>query len=157
MGAFRSQRRSCVDVAQWVRWYAARLGGRDHAHGRAGVELEERLVAKFRASIAREGLSDRVTAVEGDIREFDLSPATVIVTYLLPEALALLQPQLVAALRRGVRLVCSTWALPGLRPTLLSEPETGRDVRLYLFTRESVAEGGGAGADDGADAAAPAV
>eukprot|EP00752_Nemacystus_decipiens_P003534 g3260.t1 len=71
-----------------------------------GVEIEEDLADKFRRRVSARGLESKVTVVHGDLRDVDLSDATVVVMYLLPEAVAgLAQSHLLPLLRRG--RVCS--------------------------------------------------
>lgn len=82
-----------------------------------GVEIEHGLVAAFRQRIQDQNLSSLVTAISGDLCEVDISAATVIVLYLLPDAIELIRDRLMRALNRGVVLICHTWGLRGLAPT----------------------------------------
>ncbi|CAM9285387.1 unnamed protein product, partial [Hapterophycus canaliculatus] len=67
-----------------------------------GVEIEEDLADKFRRRVAARSLESKVSVVHGDLRNLDLSDATVVVMYLLPEAMAdIAQSHLLPLLRRG--------------------------------------------------------
>ncbi|CAM9487072.1 unnamed protein product, partial [Laminaria digitata] len=69
-----------------------------------GVEIEENLADKFRRRVAAKGLESKVSVVHGDLRDLDLSDATVLVMYLLPEAMGdIAQSHLLPFLRRGRR------------------------------------------------------
>ena len=84
---------------------AARLGARA-----IGVEYDAELVAHSRIAAEQAGVADRATFVAADLFEVDLSPATVITMFLLPELNSKLRPRLLA-LRPGTRIVSNTWDL----------------------------------------------
>ena len=86
---------------------AARLGARA-----VGVELDETLVELSTRSAAEAGVADLTEFVATDLFEFDLSPATVITMFLLPDINYRLRPTLFA-LRPGTRIVSNTWDLSG--------------------------------------------
>jgi SAM-dependent methyltransferase len=69
---------------------------------------------------------------------------SVIVLYLLPEAIALIQESLLALLSRvtNLRVVCNTWGVPGLRPvdTLQVRESTGGVTDLYLYAAASFSQ-----------------
>jgi len=104
------------------------------------VEIESRLVSKFRRRIEKKkkDIGGQVTVVEGDLRSVDLSPATIIYLYLLPEALSLIEPVLIPFLSSShhCRLVCNTWGPPTLIPK--EKRTVGRmgntTLRLYDYT-----------------------
>ena len=77
-----------------------------------GIEIEPVLVEKGRDKIQQMNLQHLVEIIQGDLLQQDFFNATVIVTYLLPEAMELLAPVLIKALKRGVRVICNTWGLP---------------------------------------------
>ncbi len=86
---------------------AARLGARA-----VGVELEPNLVALSERRAAEAGVSDRTEFVAADLFDFDLSPATVVAMFLLPDINYRLRPALFD-LRPGTRIVSNTWDLRG--------------------------------------------
>jgi len=86
---------------------AARLGARA-----VGVELEENLVAISKRQAEEEGLSDLTEFHAMDLFEFDLSPATVVTMFLLPDLNYRLRPKLLK-LSPGTRIVSNTWDLSG--------------------------------------------
>ena len=105
-----------------------------------GVEIEEFLIDKFRRSIETHRLQDRVSVSHGDLMQEDLSAATVIVTYLLPEALQTLSPKLLALLNdpsKNVRIICNTWGIPGVVPTERYDVGDYGNVTLLLYTRQN--------------------
>ena len=86
---------------------AARLGGRA-----IGVEFEPTLVALSVQRAAEAGVSDRTEFIATDLFAFDLSPASVITMFLLPDLNYQLRPTLFS-LRPGTRIVSNTWDLRG--------------------------------------------
>lgn len=78
-----------------------------------GIEIEQHLITKFKRHISVLGCEDKVTALHEDLLLADLSRATIIVCYLLPESIELIRDKLQAAVQRGVLLVCNTWGPKG--------------------------------------------
>ena len=73
-----------------------------------GVEYDPELVELSRVRATEAGVADRTTFVAADLFEVDLSPATVITMFLLPELNLRLRPRLLA-LAPGTRIVSNTW------------------------------------------------
>ena len=69
-----------------------------------GVDLDPNLVKHAAESAQRAGVSERAAFQQKDIFETDLSPASVVAFYLLPEFNAKLMPRLLA-LKPGTRIV----------------------------------------------------
>ena len=73
-----------------------------------GIELVPDLVAKAREGARAAGVASRALFREQDLFKTDLSPASVITMYLLPEANLQLRPKLLQ-LRPGTRIVSHDW------------------------------------------------
>ena len=89
---------------------AARRGARA-----LGVEYDATLLELSRRKAAREGVGDRATFVQGDLYETDISEATVVALFLLPETLGKLRAKLLA-LPPGTRIVTNRYAIEGWEP-----------------------------------------
>jgi SAM-dependent methyltransferase len=89
-----------------------------------GVEFNEQMVELSRRSAAKEGVSDKAKFVQGDMFEADISQATVMALFLLPDNLRKLTPKFVAQLKPGTRLVMNGFPIPGWDPDL-TETATG--------------------------------
>jgi SAM-dependent methyltransferase len=89
---------------------AARFGARGK-----GVEIDPRLVRLARENAARAGVADRVEFVVEDLFKTDLSQASVITMYLLPDVNMKLRPAL-QRLRTGTRIVSHDWGLGDWEP-----------------------------------------
>jgi SAM-dependent methyltransferase len=82
--------------------------------GRAvGVELNPELILKAREKAMEEGLGDKVTFLEADVMEVDLSPATLVLCYLTRSASAPLKPKFDAELKPGTRVVTESFPVHG--------------------------------------------
>jgi hypothetical protein len=107
------------------------------AHG-FGVDLDRRLVDLANRSAARAGVRDRAVFYERDIYETDLTAATVVTTYLLPEVNLMLRPTLLSTLKPGTRIVTHDYDMGEWQPdeqTVLDVPDkpVGRDKRSKVF------------------------
>ena len=81
-----------------------------------GIEIDGSLVAKSRDNAVRAGVADRVSFVEGDVLEADISAASVVTVYLLPALINRLQPRFLERLQPGTRIVSHAFAMTGWKP-----------------------------------------
>ena len=97
-----------------------------------GVELESDVCDVFEADIERAGLRGRVSCVRGDLRDVDISDATVVVLYLLPEGVAAVQDKVVALMtaKEGVRVLCISWGLKGVKESKRVDVD---GVTFYIY------------------------
>ncbi len=70
-----------------------------------GIEIDDELVEQSNAAAKKQGVADRVRFMRQDVREADLSRATVLTLYLLPGMMTTLRNKLLAELRPGSRVV----------------------------------------------------
>jgi len=73
-----------------------------------GVEYDSGLVQVSRRQAEERGLSGRATFVEADLFDVDLTSATVVTMFLLPDLNLKLRPSLLS-LTPGTRIVSNTW------------------------------------------------
>jgi SAM-dependent methyltransferase len=85
---------------------ASRFG----AHG-VGIEIDPERVREARDNAEQAGVSQLVRFVEGDFFAADISEATVVTLYLLPDVNRLLLPKLLSELRPGTRIVSHNYDL----------------------------------------------
>ena len=81
-----------------------------------GVEIKDELVKKSNEAAKKEGLADRVKFVKQDLFKTDISQATVITMYLLPDTVNMLKDKFLAELRPGTRIVSHDYGLSGWIP-----------------------------------------
>ena len=105
--------------------------------GAKGVGVEyDALVAQLAIDAVRKrGLEDKVEIIVGDATKVDVSPATVVTIYLLPETITLLRPNLDTMLRDGVRIVTHNTPMAGWKSirTETIEDGNGRTHTLHLY------------------------
>lgn len=77
-----------------------------------GIELDPVLVQKSRELVREADLADRVSIVQGDVLQADISQASVVTLYLLPSLIGRLQPRLIDELRPGTRIVSHAFYMP---------------------------------------------
>jgi hypothetical protein len=81
-----------------------------------GVEIKDDLVRKSNEAAKNEGLAERVRFMKQDLFKTDLSQATVITMYLLPDTVNLLKDKFLSELRPGTRIVSHDYPLTGWLP-----------------------------------------
>jgi SAM-dependent methyltransferase len=86
---------------------AAKRGARAH-----GVEYNPDLVEYSKRAVAQAGVADKVTIVQGDMFAADISQATVMMLFLLPNHLSKLAPEFLK-LKPGTRIVSNTYEIGG--------------------------------------------
>jgi len=91
---------------------AAKIGARAK-----GIEYNPDMVALSKKNAIKEGVADRTEFVEADLFETDLSKATVITMFLLPDINLRLRPRLLD-LRPGTRIVSNTFTMGEWEPDL---------------------------------------
>ncbi|MCA0242251.1 MAG: methyltransferase domain-containing protein [Proteobacteria bacterium] len=102
-----------------------------------GVEIVPELVARSRAAAASAGVAAKAEFLEQDLFKTDLSRATVVTMYLLPEVNLQLRPALLA-LAPGTRIVSHDWDLGDWLPdeTLVVDAPAktiGREKKSRLY------------------------
>lgn len=112
-----------------------------------GVEIVPDLVAQSRRNAEAAGVADRVSFREQDLFKTDLSVASVITMYLLPEVNLLLRPALLA-LKPGTRVVSHDWDMGDWKPDRtvvvpVPDKKVGRDKssQVHLWTVPAAVEG----------------
>ena len=111
---------------------AKKLGARGF-----GVDLDTYLLKIANASAKKEGVTDRAHFVEQNLFETDLSPATVVTTYLLPEMNQKLRPKLLA-LKPGTRVVAhdysmGEWDADEEKTLIVPEKTVGDPGKSYIY------------------------
>ena len=80
-----------------------------------GVEYNQDLVELSKRIAAKEGVGDKANFVQGDMYAADISKATVLALFLLPQNLDKLVPKFLA-LKPGSRIVANTFGITGWTP-----------------------------------------
>ena len=102
-----------------------------------GVDLDTYLLKIANDAAKKEGVADRARFIEQNLFETDLSPATVITSYLLPSMNEQLRPKLLA-LKPGTRVVAHDYAMGDWDPDdsdtlIVPEKTVGDPGKSYIF------------------------
>jgi hypothetical protein len=102
-----------------------------------GVDLDTYLLRLARKNAQTEGVADRATFIEQNLFETDLSKATVVSSYLLPEMNLKLRPKILA-LKPGTRVVAhdyhmGTWYPDDQRDIVVPEKKVGTPGVSYVY------------------------
>ena len=80
-----------------------------------GFDIDPKRIKEAQENVEKNGVGDLVTIEQKDIFELDLSPASVVTLYLLPELNVRLIPQL-QKLKPGARVVSHDFDMEGVQP-----------------------------------------
>lgn len=114
-----------------------------------GVEIKDELVRQANADAAREGIADRVKFVNADLFKTDISQATVLTMYLLPDTVNMLKEKLLAELKPGTRVLSHDYPLAGWIPEKYVQMDLEDKVKIsgvtttliYLYVVPAKVEG----------------
>lgn len=114
-----------------------------------GVDIDPKLVEQSNQAAKVQGVGDRVKFIEQDMFKADLSKATVVTLYVLPDFMEKLRPKLIAEMKPGTRIVAHDYYMSEWHPDRhieLTVPEkikaNGTDkAYLYLWVVPSRVSG----------------
>ena len=95
-----------------------------------GIDIDPQRIAEARANAEKNGVTDKVNFIQGDLFEQDLSEATVISLYLLNSLNLKLRPKLLD-LKPGTRIISHAFDMGDWRPTETINVD-GRTVYLWI-------------------------
>ncbi len=116
------------------------MAAEDFGARAVGVELREDLVKKALKSVYEHNLQSRVTIVNSDIFNVDLSSADVVFLYLTTSANEKIRPKFEAELRTGSRIISHDYEIVGWRPAksqnYCENPKLGYPSHsIYLYRK----------------------
>jgi SAM-dependent methyltransferase len=105
-----------------------------------GIEYNPDMVALSRREAQKAGVAGKASFVQGDIFQSDISRATVISLFLLPELNLRLRPSILA-LRPGTRVVSNTFRMGDWSPDEAADLKCGTHCIAYLWIVPARVEG----------------
>jgi len=96
-----------------------------------GFDVDGDLVKESRANIKKAGLQDLAEIKQQDILTVDLSPASVVTMYLLPDVNLKLKPHILSQMKPGSRIVSHAFDMGDWKPDK-TERVNGRTVYLWI-------------------------
>ncbi len=104
-----------------------------------GIDIDKAMIEESERNARAAGVERQVKFLCLDATKADISEATVVSLYLLPESNALMRPILDAQLRPKSRVVCHNYAIPGWESKLVMTEtiadENGDKHYVYLYVR----------------------
>lgn len=92
------------------------MAAKEYGARAVGVELREDLAKKALSTIYEQSLQDRITIVNGDMFNVDLTSADVVFLYLTTSANEKVKPKLENELKRGARIISHDYEIVGWKP-----------------------------------------
>jgi hypothetical protein len=99
-----------------------------------GVEIKEDLVKRANEAAAKEGVAERVKFIKADLFKTDISQATIITMYLLPDTVNMLKDKFLSELRPGTRIVSHDYPLTGWIPEKYVQMDLEEKVQISGVT-----------------------
>jgi SAM-dependent methyltransferase len=99
-----------------------------------GIDIDPQLVERSRANAEAAGVSDRVQFREQDLFQADLSNATVVTLYLLPEINLQIRDKLLRELRPGTRIISHNFDMGEWKPDRVEKVQSAvREHVVYYW------------------------
>lgn len=102
-----------------------------HARRATGVDIDPERIAEARENARKAGLDDRVRFVQQDLFQTDISQATVVTMYLLPDVNLRLRPRILSDLAPGTRVVSHAFTMDDWDSDRY-ETVSGRSLYLWI-------------------------
>ena len=99
-----------------------------------GVEIKEDLVKRANEAAKQEGVADRVKFIKADLFKTDISQASIITMYLLPDTVNLLKDKFLTELKPGTRIVSHDYPLTGWIPEKYVQMDLEEKVKISGVT-----------------------
>jgi hypothetical protein len=99
-----------------------------------GVEIKEDLVKRANESAKQQGLADRVKFMKQDLFRTDISQASIITMYLLPDTVNMLRDKFMNELKPGTRIVSHDYPLTGWIPEKYVQMDLEEKVQISGVT-----------------------
>jgi SAM-dependent methyltransferase len=97
-----------------------------------GVELSPERLEMAREGARTKGIEAKVSFIEADVMDVDLSEATVVLCYLFTTASHALRPKFEAELKPGTRVIMESFPVHRWKPER-AEAKNGRTFYLYTM------------------------
>lgn len=104
-----------------------------------GVDIDPKLVKMANNKAKAEGVADRAKFIEQDMFKTDISRATVVTLYVMPDFMEKLRPKLLAELKPGARIVAHDYYMQQWEPdrqfamTVPEKVEANGTDKAYLY------------------------
>lgn len=107
-----------------------------------GVDLDPERISESRANAKRAGVTRRVEFRQGNLFDVDVTPASVVTLYLLPDVNLKLRPRLLEQLRPGTRVVSHDFNMGEWEPDETETVHASREHTVHFWVVPVEAAGG---------------
>jgi ribosomal protein L11 methylase PrmA len=98
-----------------------------------GYDIDPQRIKEANENARVAGVTDRVRFVQQDLFQADLSEATIVTLYLLPEINLKLRPKLLKELKPGTRIVSHNYGLGDWDPIRTETLDSGTGEHLVFY------------------------
>lgn len=102
-----------------------------------GIDIDPQRIKEAEANAKQAGVSDKVKFLQKDLFETDISEATVVTLYLLPNLNLRLRPKLFKELKPGTRIVSHSFDMGDWKPDQTIDVE-GRSVYFWVIPKNPI-------------------
>lgn len=101
-----------------------------------GIDINPERIQEANANAQKAGVTERVRFLNQDLFATDISEATVVTLYLLPELNVKLRPQLFEQLKPGTRIVSHDFDMGEWKPDRVVQTQEGSTIYLWTIPEE---------------------
>lgn len=101
-----------------------------------GIDINPERIQEANANAQKAGVTERVRFLNQDLFTTDISSATVVTLYLLPELNVKLRPQLFEQLKPGTRIVSHDFDMGEWKPERVVQTQEGSNIYLWTIPEE---------------------
>jgi SAM-dependent methyltransferase len=102
-----------------------------------GIDIDPQRIKEAEANAKQAGVGDKVKFLQKDLFETDISEATVVTLYLLPNLNLRLRPKLFKELKPGTRIVSHSFDMGDWKPDQTIDVE-GRSVYFWVIPKNPI-------------------
>jgi ribosomal protein L11 methylase PrmA len=100
-----------------------------------GIDIDPQRIKEAEENARQAGVTDKVKFLQKDLFETDISPATVVTLYLLPNLNLRLRPKLFKELKPGTRIVSHSFDMGDWKPDQTIDVN-GRSVYFWVIPKK---------------------
>lgn len=101
-----------------------------------GIDINPERIKEAKENAQKAGVSDRVKFLNQDLFTTDISKATVVTLYLLPELNEKLRPRLFKQLKPGTRVVSHAFDMGEWKPDRVVQTQEGSTIYLWTIPKK---------------------
>ena len=101
-----------------------------------GIDINPERIKEANANAQKAGVTDRVKFLNQDLFTTDVSQATVVTLYLLPQLNVKLRPQLFKQLKPGTRIVSHDFDMGKWKPDRVVQTQEGSTIYLWTIPKK---------------------